>query len=118
MQNFTTETQRIAALTPKPPEHTEVAIPVLLSIIREAKAFADEYHPDDRLDGMTRDELVLLSGVFLTAVERIGLRTYHLMHWLHRSGRFDADLMREYAEQELGMERVEAPVRRGRRKAA
>lgn len=119
MKNTTTETKRIDALTPRPPEHTEVAVPVTQPVIQEASNFVDEYLSEgNRTEFMTRDELVLLAGVFITAAQYLGLRTFHMMHWLHRSGRYDPELMREYAEHNLGMECLDTPVSASRRRRA
>lgn len=123
MEDTPIQPRRIAAIMPKPPEHTEVLVPVLHAYDKAADHFIDEYLPEASWTGkMTRDEAVVLAGAFLTLIDHLGVRTHNLLPWMQHSGWGDDIYMREYAEMNLGMVPVEAPddlpVRKGRRKAA
>jgi hypothetical protein len=98
-----------------PQKEHEIAITVTAEDFVEARKFRKKYLTNHPMCGdFTEEEMELLSVVFLSVAGSLPIFSYDLIRWTTETCMFDGDAaVREYAENVLGMEPVEAAVDRG-----
>lgn len=118
MSKFNYTTQTIAALKPKAPHHVDVVVSVTeATMATMARSFAERFD-GSRDDDLSEDDKHLLAGAFVTTAGHLPIGTYDLIDWIATCGMFDPKWIAIYAEEKLGMERLDTPVSASRRRKA
>jgi hypothetical protein len=104
------EMKKIEAMQPEEASHVDVVVAVPKeTLYREAERFRRQ-HLDDGpgADERSPEDLELMAGAFVTLAGWLPITNFGFLDWLASSRRFGGKAMlKEYAEQELGMRRPE-----------
>jgi hypothetical protein len=110
----------IEALRPRPEPYEEVLVHVHPEVLSGAgqwfKRECLEDHPNS--EEFSAEDLDLMAAAFLTLLGRLPIWTYDLTKWIATCGAFDPEGIRVYAEEHLGMERLDTPVSEQARRRA
>ncbi|MFN3620092.1 hypothetical protein [Sphingorhabdus sp.] len=106
-----TPVEVIVALQPPPrPRRIDIVVSVREKTMetgaRKLQAMFDKYRGED----LSEKDRHLIAGAFVTLADRLPMSGFDFVEWIDTCSDFYPDCVKAYAEERLGMQRIEAPV--------